>query len=665
MGDREALLEEARRIQLLKQARAMKSGRAKKPKIEAPPPRELSTMDKVRGGLEAFNQGTTLGWGDELAARGRAAVDYVTNPGDQSWDDRVAMYEADQRGVRDDFKDQYGVEAGILELGGGLASPVTWIPGAGAPAQAGRLTKAIAGVPRAGIEGAVAGAGAADEGDRWGGAETGAKWGLGAGAGLRGLSGLAGAVSSRKVAQELGSGDDFVPIHMADREGMLGDIYRNTIGRAWGAKGKLADQEKPFIDAAAEGLEKARAAQRQVTLDIADEKSAIDSTVQMAKDAAAEATERSSRNLRAQTAQEAIPDNFRVEVLKDVDLDDTEAVSKALKNWWQKDGFKVVKEREFNWDGQLADDVQRLFNDSPELLSALGEAPGMVAALERRFGMTEALEALKRGSPDGVPALEGLFGPALKIDGDALMEMRNVFARQANKGGDNAFAYQAVKNQFDKMIRSQLPESALEQFDDQLARWTTQRTYLDAARKGAKRGEGFTPKDWLGSSAKFGDIATGASPMKREATTALDQARSAAEKVKDVRREGVGLKKAAADPQRKFDAADVVEEARREVVDVGKAATPKGASGLSSLLTTKQMGDAAQALTPGSQGILGQTGTLLAGTGLGKLMSTQAGQRFMAGQTAAQKKIVELIRSGNVARAEQVLARELAREGGF
>ena len=95
---------------------------------------ELSLMDKVRGGVEAFNQGTTLGFGDEIVGGSRALLDKALSSdydfgegmaeNDRTFGDEYRMYRDDQRKAKKDFADEHGKTAMALELLGGVASPI-------------------------------------------------------------------------------------------------------------------------------------------------------------------------------------------------------------------------------------------------------------------------------------------------------------------------------------------------------------------------------------------------------------------------------------------------------------------------------------------------------------------------------------------------------------
>ena len=92
---------------------------------------EMSGLDTAAGAIQSFVQGSTLGWGDELVARGRAAADLLTAKlldeeiEGQTWDERVEMYRRADEENRRRFAEESPVAAGTLELAGGFTSPET------------------------------------------------------------------------------------------------------------------------------------------------------------------------------------------------------------------------------------------------------------------------------------------------------------------------------------------------------------------------------------------------------------------------------------------------------------------------------------------------------------------------------------------------------------
>jgi len=230
--------------------------KAARPPVAAPSSAsEGLTVDDVQGFGQRLLKGQTMGFSDEIAGAGRAALDYVApsswGEDAQSFGDKYKMYRDDARATDKQFQENNTGTALVTELVGGVASPVNKIaPGFGSTGGIGtRLAQSVA---RGGAEGAVSGAGES-EGDLLSDVATGA----GVGATLSGLltgvgGGLGRALSRRKVDADLRQPDgSFMPIHLADPDKGLGRTYRDWIASVPFAKDVLKEQEAPFLARAA------------------------------------------------------------------------------------------------------------------------------------------------------------------------------------------------------------------------------------------------------------------------------------------------------------------------------------------------------------------------------------------------------------------------------
>ena len=398
----EERLEKLQKLKRLKELKAMRSQAQTAPQAE-----ESSFLDEAIPRIQSFNQGTTLGWGDEIASYGRSALDKIINRPYDFGDDVSSEasylspeeYQDADEGTRRKFAEENPVEAFALELGGGFASPVNRVlPGVGGK---GDLTRRVGeSVARGGIEGAVAGAGSNNE-DRLQGAQTGAGWGAGAAGVLTGIGGPLGqAISKRRIEADLDTPEGFKPIYFADPESSQGYAVRNYLGRVLGADRNLKKMEAPWRERAAENIAELsddvsdaeallRASKARISDDLsAAEQSAsesgrtakyrLDSERGQIERLTGDAVAEDQRRFRHYAAEQSVPDDFRVEVLSRADLDNPQEVSRELDKFWNKDAFKMVKDREFDWDEGLVDRIRVQFNSDPGLLVSLGEAPEMV-----------------------------------------------------------------------------------------------------------------------------------------------------------------------------------------------------------------------------------------------------------------------------------------------
>ena len=119
-----------------------------------------------------------LGWGDELGLGAAAAIASLTTDGSFSdiYKDMKSNYDAQQK----DFEQRQGGAAMAADIAGAVASPLTWVSApASLAAKAPAALRFAGNVARAGTEGAIYGAGTAEEGQRLEGAQEGALLGAG------------------------------------------------------------------------------------------------------------------------------------------------------------------------------------------------------------------------------------------------------------------------------------------------------------------------------------------------------------------------------------------------------------------------------------------------------------------------------------------------------
>ena len=219
---------------------------------EAPPP-EMEGLDYWSGLAQTMSRGTLAGWGDEFTGLGRAALDYtfgdVGEEGSQSFPEAYKMYRDDARSRQQQFSEENPKTALGAELFGGIFSPINKIaPGLGTTGTRGvRTAQSIA---RGGAEGALAGLGEGQGSleEQLQNAKTGGTiGGLASGVMTRVGGALGDAVSKQRIARDLGTGDNFIPAHLADPEGNVGAFYRKFVGNAIGGRGPLGRQESAYL----------------------------------------------------------------------------------------------------------------------------------------------------------------------------------------------------------------------------------------------------------------------------------------------------------------------------------------------------------------------------------------------------------------------------------
>ena len=359
--------------------RSMSGTDTPSPEPEPPVEDEGIDLQDARGLVGALNKGSTLGFGDEIAGVGRTLLDYAApsswGEDAQSFGDKYAMYRDDQRASDAEFQRENPKTALAAEVVGGLISPVNRVaPGMGATGSHAARTGLAA--TRAGIEGGITGLGQGEGSleDQLASAQTGATWGGLAGGLLSGVGGAVGnTFSKRRIARELGKGDEFIPAHLADTEGNVGSFYRKYVGNAIGGRGPLGRQESDYLrnNSKITGLvdggetmfprtvgtrtavgelknkigQQAKVAEDTVTRqskkvksEIPQQKAAIAAQREAQREAIDQAT---SKQLFAEAMPERMPQELKDTILQS----DYDTGEQLLSKWWADDGFQTVKGR--------------------------------------------------------------------------------------------------------------------------------------------------------------------------------------------------------------------------------------------------------------------------------------------------------------------------------
>ena len=659
---------------------------------------EPDWKDRVRAGL----QGLTLNTADELGAVAGATMakidQAVTGRGDQSWNEIRGEMQDQFAGERERYREAAPGEALALELAGGLATG-----GAGLARTVGKtaLTRGLARGGTIAGESALAGGASVEGGleERLAGARTGAALGLATAGLAKGAGSALKGVTKRRVAQELGKGEDFIPINLAD-EGMLGKFYRNFLGKTYGGSEVLTAQGTRLGGKVSRELERAaeksgalkntlaaeqKAAKAAAARESADfigrERRLIDNEAAQLQSKLGKATEAEANTFRNRATQSVIPDDATDLKVAVVGMEPLEARG-AINKWFKKNMFSGVKGENFKWNNTFSSRLDDVLGKDPgmalELAGEVGKLPGMAAKMQ-----AAAMKVSKGLSPD--EATTAAFRKVMKdpdISGDALLAIRNTFARPANAARDawRAGGLREIRDVFDREIRDQLKDTnpqALAQFDNHLSKWGANRTYNKAVDKAFdKRAGRFGPDDWLSSSKKYPDApGVGTARASRAATEGLQgQADTAGAQFKKrvaalKEQAGTVKKRALSKSTRAIKAAERKAKATNRL-DRAKAAQKKfknlspeeRTSGLSAALTTASLGvgpsAALGAVVGGPLGALAGTAMSL-GTGsrVARGLASPSVQRMFAGQTGTQKAIAKQLRE------REKLLRGIARGG--
>jgi hypothetical protein len=654
-------------------------------------------VSQLESGARGARQGVTLGFADELEGMAGVGLDWLTGLDEEQ---AALLGEApvsatqNYQGLRDAVRaeEHMARDANPWTYGLSEAAAAMLVPGG--PVSGG--LRQVAG--RAAAEGAVAGLGAS-EADTLGGMARdmglGATVGGGTAAVLRGVADIGNQLSKRRVAQDLydptrGEGMEFMPVHLADPEGGLGNFYRGTVGRVWGAQGRLIDQQRPFVDSAEAGIQRASRAkdetaemlkrevedavpEKRITEAAERQKDDIAQAAAGRTDAAVENAEEAVATglarFRRTAIDETIPSRMPEELVEDIRGMTPREADKAIRNWYKNDGYSMVKNREFRFDDTLKKQLRSMLDNDPALKLQMGGVISEIRNMQRTLGGAPAAPT-KAGQPGtGVGAVdrgplevidEVLEAPEFFIDGEALMAMRNVFARRANKGSESyeGSALARVRDKFDDLILKQLDEQnprEAAQYLEELEKWSAVKRVQKSTEKARKRGEEFTPEDWMSSGRgdmlqetaeeAADDIKYAKGPGLTQAKALISDAAKA--QTKSVRRQAdksrgaAKIERARRTRDTNKAASQTLNKAREKLSDL--ATLTQDPTGLSTLLTTSTLGglSGAAALAAGA-GVPAAMAAIPAGIMLGKGMARPGAQRMLAGQTGLQKGMQKL-----------------------
>ena len=615
MTDRAELEAQVRRKRLMSQVAAKRAGTTT---VEAEPEAERTWGEDILGGINAFGQGASFGLADEVGSGlGALASKIAGHEGDFADHYNSSMQRA--QGQRHAFakanpKTDLGLNiAGGLATGGYGGAKVLGTQAVKNVVGKSALNKALAAMAVGSAEGGVAGAATADQGNRAKGGLTGATIGAVIPAAISGGGQLTKMATraNPKIQQMLQPDGHRIPITLAaSDDSNMGNFYRKTVENAYGG-GSLRDKAKPFVADAAEKVVDVKKANV------------------LAKAVARQQTKESEKVIRGQAAGKVdeLDAAFRQEATASVLPARMDAETKAsilgknpqdglaeMDAWMRKHAFEDAKNEIFSFDPKtVRDDINNLFNDDPML-------------------QTDGAKYLSNLSKDFDDAFAETGG---KIEGADLMELRNKYARSANRASDDTqrAAFLRIKDKVDDMLTTQLGETnpaALAKYKEDMSIWEGYSTLDKAVGKaGNKKGGDFTSDEWLSSTANR-KLSKGRGKLQTPA-----QANQAAKtQVKAGIRDTID-----ANPLKLREA----EVAAEGVESLGSAnelvKTLRGRSSgtvpnnASRIISTLMLG--------GPMSFISPTATLPTGMGVAKLLSGDFVQDAMAGQLPKQRQIMQ------------------------
>jgi hypothetical protein len=649
---------------------------------------------------------------------------------EQSEDERIEMYRADADAAKKQFAQDNPVGSVATELAGGVANPLNKIKMASQGM--GFLPKAMESIARGTIEGGVAGAlenaedrmAGAKTGAGWGA-------GIAAGL-TGGLGGAGKFLSDERVTKQLAQWVDdgkggtkkvFQPLNLADPESLLGKFYRNVVGVGYGG-GKIGLQESDYLNNAPQfarfadpetglvvprtvgtkrgvddaidrikttgsqnadniddlkdrrigGLEQTRDKINKDAGDVVEGNQArFDAAESRSKEAIPAIKPAANRAAVAEVVNEAIPEAMDAKTAAKIrGMSDQLEQEAEITSWWNNNAYKGIKEAEFKWDGGLRDEIEASLPDMDAYQRA--ELENIIDKIDRATDRASpnGLNIVNEGSSildaSGNPINPPSVSEIQTIDGDTLMEVRNFFARNANKvKSGKGKANRLVAGYFDDQMGKQLgtDSDAYKQLLDFNKRYNAKISLEKSAKAARNAARDMRTSDITRNARDKSDLQQQAIDKSRDADAAtiqessmLSNARakkSAADKANKVSRDQ-GLAQTTKKIRDARDTAAIAKKRNTLNVNQDKGILNRGARG--ALAEDSSVGN--KAVATGILGIpLGGLGlaTIPAGVLTAKGLSTQTGQRALAGQLDIQKALSRALREGDMDTYTRLLSR--------
>jgi hypothetical protein len=525
---------------------------------------EMSSFDLTLGTARAFTEGMTLGWGDE-AGLFLAALAAKASGSEES----VGAIYKDMKGLYDTEQAQFKEEAPGLALGaevaGAIGSPASWV---GLPAKGGSFLYNVA---RAGTEGAIYGAGAADEGERLEGLQEGTLYGAGGAAAIGGALKLgkfgADLLTSRKVAEPLlDANGNFKPLVLAasgesTTEEVIRSLYRDVVGVIPGGAGPIKKQIADYTDPIK--LARNAAEERVGSLKIAikdDTDTLLTSLKNSLETTNAKIAEGKTAAGRLANASKELPKGSAAaaKALHSVEKMKTDSV-KGFRDLAFLDAFPVEGQKEMAGrmsqaikEGNIYDAMSTLdkqwsqngfsaFFNKLKIDSPI-DPESISTMIQRKWDADEGVQALFASAPEmrGVVKnmVDGVLGTTTAggvIDGKALGTIYSRLGTRANAAeGPLKRGLYAAQEAVTDILEKNLDPSDFKNFKTERQKWKTLKVLRDSVESTSadlgKRGE-FSLQDWSSAVKRNNprDARQGTGPLAEKARS-LDSTLKASEK---------------------------------------------------------------------------------------------------------------------------------------
>lgn len=516
------------------------------------------TSEDSLAASQRFFSSAALGWGDEMGLWISAAINAnITYPyydlettTKEQYLQLKEEYDAKQR----EFAERQQGAALAADIAGGVVSPAMALK---AGTTLGRLGLAAG-------EGAVYGAGAAEQGQRLEGAATGAVGGA-AGFGIvKGVTAGVGkgfdVVSRRRVEGDLVDIDgDFVPLTLAasnpkGSEGLIHTFYRDVVAPSFGAKGVIKEQEEKIINKAEDYLESQKVFSKKLDEGIKTKQKQSDEAMKDAVSALKEESKSLAEIKKRETADIVVPLQEKFKALKSGKAE--EIVNRAT-----TETRKLLDARRFDFrnevflrsfpEGATQRDIQRVM-EKPEIgqrakaLDDLWKVKGysMINNKKFRFKSGELQKNLEQAlvkdpyfvvNTVDVPSVMKVFENAIettnffrdksgRVDGSLVSSLRSKVGTLANNAADpqNKRALYTLQDEIDKIMKEQLTGADRIKLDKESGKWKTTvvlRESIEGTQVDPKKRGVFNESDWIKEVSKNNrwDSRYGTGPLNKTA----------------------------------------------------------------------------------------------------------------------------------------------------
>ena len=626
-------------------------GQGKRGTMTAPPVEKskLSLREQVEGGLRGVGQGMTLNAADEIASGmatlGHKAENFITGGNDdRGWGEVYDATMSESKNRREAFAEAEPTIDLTSNVGGAFATgglTGAQLLSTQAVKNAPKLLKALAASTVGAGEGVVAGFNSGDSyEDRVDRAKTGGMFGAAIPAALSGAGALTRGVSNKyKMDKPLEVLDGKqMPLNLADN-GWRGTIYRDVVNNSFGG-GKLGDDAAPFIQRVEDGVTSAKTA---LTNTVEASKNTFKNSVDRIKLSASNAANDVDVKLRQDVTATSLPNKLSDNAKQMLAQSDNtpQQVAKLLKKEWRDNGFDMINSKYFDLDdATFKKEMTGLFDKKPSLNTVAGDY----------------MTAFNKSYDDLIDEGTG------QISGKNFMELRNIYARDANLASDpnQAMIFRTIATKIDDLILDNLPSADKAAFRAEKTAYDSFDNLLNATGKAKKKGGYYTGTEWLSSTSNH-RAATGSGPQQEIADKALrDQAEIKA---------GISKQIEALPDKANADAAKKVKEvgltqAKKARQDLNER-MPANSNLWNKLLSTKML-DPTKVMRSIALGVGGTAvggpfagiGAMAGGAALARALASNPAQRAISGQSVDQ-----LLTKGRDAKVGGLSLADILRQG--